>query len=516
MRNFFRAEVFVLSDFVRILPASKHAMPPPLKPWSPSRTEPWDSARAAHLFNRAGFGGTPEERDALTKRSVADAIDRFVRYEQFPDPTPPPDWAKPLNLTPEERKNLTPEQRKELQKQQRQHIEDLKLWWLRRMVVTPRPLQEKMTLFWHSHFATGAEKVKSAYLMFLQNETLRAHATGNFRDLVLAMCRDPAMCHYLDSNTNRREHPNENFARELMELFTMGEGNYSEDDVKESARAFTGWGVQGEQFKFRPRQHDGGPKTFLGRTGNFDGADIVNIILEQPVTARFICHKLWEFFAYENPEPDLLEDLANIFRRSNYELEPVLAALLASEAFWSAKAMRAQIKSPVQLVVGSLRLLNAEVKAPRLLTASLRLMGQDLFFPPTVKGWDGGQAWINTSTLLVRYNFANAIVNGILPEQAMKLRKGEDKLPPRLTVTASVDKLLPASEKLLPEQLVDRLADALLQTKLLDAQRKELVEFAAKGTGAANAPVDWRAPDALRKVRALINLIMSSAAYQVC
>ncbi len=488
---------------------------PSLKPWQPSRAEPWDKSRAAHLFNRAGFGGALDELTALTKRPVADAIAHFVRYDKIPDLDPAvPENAQALGLTPEQLRKLTPEQRQALQKKRNEGIQELKTWWVRRMAFTPRPLQEKLTLFWHGHFATSAEKVRNPHLMHKQNETLRQHATGNFRELVLAVCRDPAMCEYLDGNSNRSGKPNENFARELMELFTMGEGNYTEQDVKESARAFTGWGVRGEEFLFRPVQHDNGVKNFLGQHGNFDGGDIVRIIFEQPVTARFVCKKLWEFFAYENPEAEIVDGLAEIFRRADYELKPVLAVLFASQAFWSPKAVRAQVKSPVQLVVGSMRLLNAEIRPERAVVGSMRLMGQDLFYPPDVSGWKGGKDWINTSTLLVRQNFANAIVNGVLPQAPVQIKRRGPQLPRQVQTNAAVTRLLGNAQRLPPDKLVDALADALLNAPLADEQRRKLIGYAAES--AKTGVVDLETADGLAKLKQITNLIMSSSAFQVC
>jgi hypothetical protein len=522
-RRFFR-HLSALPAFKLTANALRHTLRWPLaefpmsslKPWQPSRSEPWNRARAAHLLNRAGFGGALDELAALTRRPVADAIAHLVHYDKIPDLDPPiPEGAEPLGLTPEQLRKFTPEQRQALQKQRNEAIQQLKIWWIRRMAFTPRPLQEKMTLFWHGHFATSAEKVRNPHLMHKQNETFRQHATGNFRDLVLAVCKDPAMCEYLDGNSNRSGKPNENFARELMELFTLGEGNYTEQDVKESARAFTGWGVRGEEFLFRPAQHDHGIKNFLGQRGNFDGSDIVRIIFEQPAVARFLCKKLWQFFAYENPEPEIVEGLADIFRRADYELKPVLAALFASKAFWSAKAIRTQIKSPVQLVVGSMRLLQTEVKPERALTASLRLMGQDLFFPPSVKGWDGGKAWINTSTLLARQNFANAIVNSVLPDSSFQLNKRDPTLPKIIQTNAAVAKLLGDAKKLSPDQLVDTLADALLHAPLPDKQRQDLIAFAAKSDDGKAEFVDLETAEGLSKLKQLVNLIMSSAAFQL-
>jgi uncharacterized protein (DUF1800 family) len=503
-----------------------------LKPWSPSRSAPWDKTRAAHLWNRAGFGGRPDEIDALLKLSPAAAIKQFLNYEQLHETHP--DWN--TDITPEQFRKFTPEQRKDAAKMQSNNIEDLKCWWLRRMVETKRPLLEKMTLFWHGHFATGAEKVNSPYLMYGQNQTFRAHATGNFRELVLAVCKDPAMNRYLDGNANVKRKPNENFARELMELFTMGVGNYTEDDVKAAARAFTGWGMDGEQFHFHPSHFDDGEKTFLGHTGALDGIDVLDIVVAQPATARFICRKLFEFFSHADPEPEIVDALADVFRESTYEIKPVLAALFASEAFFSARAIRTQIKSPAQLVAGTLRLWQVGAKNDRPYVNAMRQMGQDLFYPPNVKGWPGGEDWINTTTLMERYNFANLVVNNAFVPLPAPPAPAANKAPatpaagqkdkpeakvespkPALTAPALALPLF-AGKKETPEQLVDQLAEALLQGPLPDTQRKELIEFAVNNDAAhGGAPmIDPQSPAGLKKLKSLTNLLMSSAAYQLC
>jgi len=409
--------------------------------------------------------------------------------------------------------------------------------------MTPRPLQEKLTLFWHGHFATQAQKIRSPQLMLEQNDLFRRYAAGNFKTLTLEVSRNPAMLRFLDNNTNRKEHPNENYARELMELFTMGIGNYTEQDIKEAARAFTGWtfgipglpgggggigfgvyvGGNGRRatpqpiFMFRRQFHDEDEKQFLGRKGNFDGEEIVNIIFEQPVTAKFICRKLYAFFVSDDPAPEgVVEAMADILRDSRYELKPVLEVLFRSEEFYRETVMGAQIKSPVQLVAQALRQLNATVDPPAMLTAVTRQMGQVLLDPPNVKGWDGGQAWISTTTLLARYNFANFLVNnaplagpgrgpggGGAAAAGMGAFFGFRAARPETHV--DVRALVPPEMRRSPEQIVDELAGRLLAVPLADDQRAELVAYMKK-------PAD----DPEAQVRGLIHLIMSSPNYQLC
>ena len=231
-------------------------------------------------------------------------------------------------------------------------------WWMKRMVDGPFPLQEKLTLFWHGHFVTSDKDERSASLMWKQNELLRKNAGRNFRNLVRQISRDPAMLDYLNNTQNRKAHPNENYARELMELFTLGIGNYTEDDVKMGARAFTGWAHDGDDYVFRKFDHDEGIKTFLGKRGNFDGDDIIDIILSQPVAAKFISNKLFRYFAYEEIDDQLAEALGNEFRQGNYEIRPLVKLILNSQAFYSRQAIGAQIKCPLQLVLGTIRQMN--------------------------------------------------------------------------------------------------------------------------------------------------------------
>ncbi|NJK93410.1 MAG: DUF1800 domain-containing protein [Blastochloris sp.] len=326
----------------------------------PLAASDWDRNKAAHLLKRAGFGSTPSELDAWSKLSLQEAVNKLVDWESTPDPTPDPEWAQPGFGLPisdrAELAKLSQEQRKELfqeyQRLQRSQIQELREDWLTRMAKTPRPLQEKMTLYWHGHFATSAEKVKASYYMWKQLDLFRRLGHGSYQTLLVEVGRDPAMLIWLDGAQSKRSSPNENYARELMELFTLGEGHYTEQDIKESARAFTGWDVQRFEQKARyvPQRYDGGQKTFLGETGAFRDEDIVRIILKQDQASRYLATKLWTFFAYENPEPELIQDLAGTLRGEKWELKPVLKKIFLSRAFYSPRCLMAQIKSPVRLV----------------------------------------------------------------------------------------------------------------------------------------------------------------------
>ncbi len=372
---------------------------------APAATLGFDNAR--HLLNRTSFAANPADIDALAGLTREQAADRLLGWTGKPVVTPPPAWTAEPFESRNRFRGMSVEERMLANREMVQKAFALRSWWLTEMLVTPLPLTEKMTLFWHNHFVSGQQKVRSPQLMYRQNDLLRRHALGNFGELLHAVARDPAMVIYLDSASNRKGQPNENFAREVMELFTLGEGNYGEHDIKEMARAFTGWSINPEtgEFLFRPFAHDDGEKTVLGRTGNFDGDAALDILLAQPQTAEFIVTKLWREFVSPSPDPAEVRRIARIFRDSRYDIRAALGALLVSDAFYATKNRAALIKSPVELVVGTLRQFNFGTGdvMPFVLTANQ--LGQALFAPPNVKGWPGGEAWINSSTLLARKSF---------------------------------------------------------------------------------------------------------------
>jgi uncharacterized protein (DUF1800 family) len=279
------------------------------------------------------------------------------------------------------------------------------------MLATTRPLEEKLTLFWHGHFATGANKVRDARMMQQQNEMLRAKASGGLRDLLLGILKDPAMLVYLDNGENIKGRPNENFGRELLELFTMGVGHYTERDVREAARAFTGWTNDALAFRFDAAQHDFGDKTFLGRTGALDGEDIIDTILAQPVTAEFVAAKLYRFFVREEVSAAVAADLGRTFRDSSHQIKPLLKRIFLSRDFYSPPAVATQIKTPVHLVVSTYRKLGLrEVPTIPDFGRMTSALGQSLFNPPNVAGWAGGRTWITPSTLLQRGNLLRDVL----------------------------------------------------------------------------------------------------------
>ncbi|MBV9122141.1 MAG: DUF1800 domain-containing protein [Planctomycetes bacterium] len=367
--------------------------------WKPDDHNPWSLKWAGHLYRRAAFGARWEELQQALQEGPTAAIDRLLAGG--PDLA---EFNEDMDLTI---KGLSKDTDSSA-------LNEHQAVWLYRMINTPYPLQERLTLFWHNHFATSIAKVHLPGLMQKQNELLRKYALGHFRPLLLEISRDPAMLIWLDSNSNIKGHANENYAREVMELFTLGFGNYTEKDVQEGARAFTGWHTAGGEFVFNEVQHDGGVKTFLGQTGSWDGQDIVRILLEQPAAARFLTAKLYRFFISETEAPPerLLEPLAEQFRRSDYDIAGVVRTILHSRLFFSEYAYRQRVKSPVEYVVGLVRALEGDEVAPRNLANVMDGLGQTLFAPPNVKGWDGGKAWLNSATLLARHNLAWSLVGG--------------------------------------------------------------------------------------------------------
>ncbi len=399
----------------------------------PISKDQWSLTTARHLLNRAGFGIPHDKAAALAAMGPEEAVGQLVNYGDASGAEARPEFL----LEPKTRREMVREYEaegldkdairlrvQELQSDERRAIESLKGWWYERMYTTPRPLEEKLTLMWHGHFAVSSQKVKSSWVTYEMNALLRRHAAGNFKALATAVGQCPAMLDYLDNRKSTKAEPNENWARELMELFTLGQGQYTEQDIKESARAFTGWMCTHKEFLYEPKRHDFGQKTFMGRTGDFDGWNIIDIIFEQPAVATFITAKLWRFFADESPEPAVVEELAKVFRDSHYELKPVLSAMFLSKAFYSDKVMGAQIKSPAQFLVHLCSDLGIAELPTRTLVQSGRMLGQDLFYPPNVKGWDGNRAWINANSLLMRYNAPPALVQASLKKAPAKEMEG--------------------------------------------------------------------------------------------
>ena len=480
--------------------------------------------RRAHLLNRAGFGGPPTAIRKLADVGPDRAVSALLDYESVPDPTPAPEWAKPnpdeIRQFREAVKNATPDEKRKLQRERQrtyqQRMMELRGWWLQRMAKGPRPFQEKMALFWHGHFATSVEKVRNPYFMWRQNELFRRLATGNWLQLLTEAGKDPAMLVWLDQAQSRKQHPNENYAREVMELFSLGEGHYTERDVTEAARALTGWSLdmKEEKYIYRPFFHDNGEKTVLGRTGNLDGDDFMAAIIAQPQAAMFITAKIWNYFAGEPPSPELNEALAAVLRADEYHFKPLLQVVFRSEEFYDPSVIRNQVKSPVQWLVGTVRMLECDLPPAVVCWGMLRSLGQDLFAPPNVKGWDGGLAWITTNTLLARYNDAAVLVHGTMePLTADDFARrpggpgGEkiEKAVQRVHVSGvDPEKILTPDERANPDALIAALEHRLLQSQFKGDQEKTLRDFLGTKPKLNNA-----------ELQTAIRLVMATPQYQV-
>ncbi len=400
---------------------------------------------ARHLLWRAGFGGTASQINTLVNWGLIKSVDYLVDYHKVVWDKRDPEFRSDIMGPP------TPEQRREAEmarklpngidketalakirvmrqnaeQDDRAQMREVQHWWLTRMIESPRPLEEKLTLLWHGHFATSYRTVEDSYHMLKQNQFLRQNAAGNFGDLLFGIIRDPAMIAYLDNNDSRKNRPNENLARELMELFSLGVGNYTEKDIKEGARALTGFTFKDDTFAFERNNHDPNPKTILGRSGPMDGDDFVKTILEKRECAQFCATKLYRYFVHDFPcgrktlddaAKRVISEMATQLQANRYELKPVLKRLFTSQHFYELSHRNEQIKSPTQLVVGAVRSMNTPVRDLSRVCDAMGRMGQDIFFPPSVKGWDGGRAWINTATMFVRQNLMVFLLTGKRPE----------------------------------------------------------------------------------------------------
>ena len=381
----------------------------------------YDDAR--HLLNRAGFGATEAEIQRTVGMTREKATRILLDGARTSPVTPPPAWTAETGPLRYPRRGIdsTDAEKKMFQQEQVREGLELRGWWVGEMLATTSPLTERMTLFWHNHFVSSQQKVKLAELMYRQNATLRANALGNFGEMLHAIARDPAMVIYLDNAQNRKGSPNENFAREVMELFTLGEGNYSEQDIKEAARAFTGWSLDRNtgQFVFRRFIHDDGMKTVLNRAGYLDGDQVLDILLAQPATAEFITRKLWREFVSPDLDEPAIRRIADRFRNSRYDIKVALHGIFTSDAFYAKENRAVLVKSPIELVVGTLR--QFEMKPGEALPFAVAAagMGQNLFAPPNVKGWPGQETWINASTLLARKQFLERLFRGDEPANRM-------------------------------------------------------------------------------------------------
>ena len=406
-----------------------------LTPSAEPPAQPMGVDDARHLLARTGFGADLASLQELAGLSRKGAVKKLLEGISTTGSTALPEWtSEPIRT---QRRGMSEEERREFRKLRNQRGADVKAWWLGEMVATDSPLTERLTLFWHNHFTTSIRKVRSPRLVLWQNQLLRKHAAGNFRTFLHEVSQDPAMILYLDTQQNNKRKPNENYAREVMELFTLGEGNYTEEDIKEAARAFTGWKINRRTGKFQRnrRQHDNGEKTFFGKIGNFDGHDILDIILEKPRVAVHLTEKLWREFISETPDATEVQRLAGIFRDADYELKPLLSALFNSPHFWDPANRARLVKSPVELVVEVVRVFDLTVGNPRSLAQVTRALGQDVCAPPNVKGWPGGTTWISSSTMLLREQVLSTLASGegmsmdpSMRRAARRMRRASDRM----------------------------------------------------------------------------------------
>lgn len=489
----------------------------------------YDQAR--HLLWRAGFGGTPAQIRTLTEWGPARAVDYLLNVEEVEDPDQPvrnsfeSDIMQPPSEEEQRQARLARRNQDEnalaeirrrrqmRQRQDRRQIRDIQRWWLTRMIETPRPLEEKMTLFWHGHFATSYRTIENSYHMFMQNQMFRRLGMRNFGELLMALIRDPAMLAYLDNDQNRRGSPNENLAREIMELFSLGEGAYTENDIKEGARALTGYTYEYNEFRFMEQRHDPGQKRILGKRGTFDGDGFVRILLGQKNCAEFICTKLYRYFVSDIPDnrrdprhraaTSVINQLASTLRAADYDLRPLLRKLFLSRHFYAPQIAATQIKSPVQLIVGAVRSLNTPVRDLSILMDGLDLMGQNLFYPPNVKGWEGGRTWVNTSTLYVRQNIMSFLLTGRTPSGYAPLSSVDRYDPTHLL--GDLGRPEPGADRD-PQRVVDYLLRFTLGRSPRHAQTKTLVEFINENGGRPT-------PQVLVGTLALIAAIPE---YQLC
>ncbi len=519
-------------------------------------TPVWNAKAAAHLLSRAGFGGTPEEITRLAALSLEDAVDRLLEESVKAQAPSPPDWTKDPWVNTERRyADTTREQAAEGHRTTRRRyateLNDLRSWWLGHMIATATPLREVMTLFWHGHFATATAKVMISQAIYQQNATLRQNALGNFRTLLREVALDPAMMMYLDLENSEKAKPNENFARELFELFSLGIGHYTEKDIKASARALTGWTLDaprgtkktrasapdtprdfardGLVSTFVPDQHDDGVKTILDETGRYELDDVIAIIARQKETGSFLAGKLIAFFGVADPKANLREKMVAAFEGSRGDLRETLRVLFTSAEFYSEASRGSQIKSPVRLLVGACRQLQLDVTATPSLAQLTAAMGQELFNPPNVKGWPGDKTWISAGTLAVRYHLPDALLDGKEPagleplgfsrflaisrdatqgpammarmESSMAERRSERRKE-GLKCRFRTEALFPQGPPADPAALVDDLLRRLVVTTVRPSAREALL----------TACVDTRPAD---RPTVVIRLILASPEYQM-
>lgn len=452
----------------------------PFSAYVPSEKDAWDVRKVNHLHRRAAFGLSYDQLKEKCKQTPEACVDDLLNYDPEVDP---------FDSLKEEVEGLVMFSRGE----------SVQNWWFHRMVNTTRPMQEKIALFWHNRFATSLSKVDRPEWMANQIELFRRHGLGSFRVLLNEVTKDPAMLVWLDGRTSKKGAPNENYAREILELFTLGPGNYSEADIRELARAFTGWRIDGDRGVLDKRAFDEGEKTVFGQKAKFDAAAAIDLILRQERAPRFLAMKMLQEFVHPAPPEQAVAHYASRLLRHNWEIKPVLREMLLSRWFYSEGVWRSKIKSPVELVVGGVIALGGRANATFLKDQAAK-MGQALLYPPNVKGWDGQEAWINANTLLVRFNYGMQLASQRRDEFARKsdlagaLKRGEVK-------TA--------------DDVLSYFATVLVDNQLSSADRDKMLDYLNRGTKDEPKPFSLSEGTLNTKVRGLIHLMMSTPEYQL-
>jgi uncharacterized protein (DUF1800 family) len=508
----------------------------------------WTVFEAAHLLNRAGFGGSPSEIKTFHSLGRTKAVDSLLNPSEPVDAIAPPEWSrqeKAVEVFREYREELREATQKaksmpafegsQLKRAvQRKFLRERNAlgreaeeWWLAKILATKAPLREKMTLFWHDHFATSFQKVKQPPMLIRQNELFRKHAFGDFKVLTQSVAKDPAMMSYLDSQNSKKGSPNENFAREVMELFTLGEGNYTEDDVREAAKAFTGYRIDraAGTMVFQKRQWDDSPKTIFGKKGAFTGEDVIDLIFQQKAAATYLPSKIWAYLVTDEPPAAVVDSLGKSFRDANFNTGTLLREILLSRDFYEEAVMRSQIKPPVQFITQMLKQLEISKPPAGFEIRAGRELGQQLFSPPNVAGWDWGKAWINTNTLLARYNLAGFITKGaddgpiagdasggkmmeMMDEGAPRkaaMRKS-DRASSRTWSGPDYEKIAPRQLRENPADLVDALIFRFFQGTVPEKARGSFIEYATAKQGVVFTN---------KEVAELVHLMLSTPYYQL-
>lgn len=473
----------------------------------PITSKQWDYAKARHLLFRAGFGGNPKEIEKLVQMGPHKAVDYLIEYHKQPRAAIEPDrdiysWERPLayesKLPQEAQDHLA---RVDGKRNVDQHASMVR-WWIKRLIDTPRPAEEKLVLFWHDHFATNYRTLGTAYPMYQQNKLFRLYA-DNYEALLHGVVQDPAIIKFLNNDENVKGHHNENLGRELLELFSLGEENssshipsgYTEEDVRKgNTRALTGatFDHDASQYRFYHDKHDGGQKTLLGKKGNWGTHEAVDIMLDHPGTSRYLTKKLWQFYVYWDVEPKMVDQMAQVMKENGYRIRPLLKNIFLSEEFYSDKAMGAHIKSPVELLIGTAKIVDLPKLSHQNIRFQLASMGQSLFDPPSVAGWAEGSDWINTTLLLARYTATADLV-----------KEGK----------ADYVALLKENKATKTEDAVDHLTRRFLLTDLSPDKRDQLIEF----LGPLPPLSEWESKkkELNAKLQALVVLLVSSPEYQV-